>query len=346
MPYRKGKYWMARVQKDGRIRTKQCATKAEAQAVEVAMRQEDWTTPDKRTVTVLEWANEYLDFAKERFSDKTYNEKRKACAGLLRELGHSSGSDVCSLSLPAVMSALRARSRRDGGNAANKDRKNLSAGWEWGVKFLGLPESNPFRRIPRFAEKRSPRYVPSEADFWKVFERANEQDRIMLLTMLHTAGRKEEVLSLRWPDVDLGARTVRLSTRKRADGSLEHDILPMTQELHDALAGHKGRANSIYVFAKENGQRYTHRVHLMKYLCGLAGVRAFGFHAIRHLSASILDKAGLELSTIQAILRHKSATTTARYLHSLRGTKVALDEVFGGKVVEMKKAPVAGTTGA
>lgn len=338
MPYRKGKHWMARVQKNGAIRTKQCATRAEALAAEVALRKEDWSVADAKTVTVLDWTNEYLDFAKERFSDKTYKEKKRAFAGLLRELGRAVQSNgVCSLSASCIMSALRGRARRAGGNAANKDRKNLSAGWEWGVKFMALPEANPFKRVPRFAEERSPRYVPSEADFWKVYEQANEQDRIMLLTMLHTAGRKEEVLSLRWPDVDLPGRKVALSTRKRAGGTLERDILPMTRELHDALKAHKARANSIYVFAKENGQRYTHRVHLMKYLCGLAGVRAFGFHAIRHLSASILDKAGLELSTIQAILRHKSATTTARYLHSLRGTKVALDEVFGGKVLELRR---------
>jgi len=46
------------------------------------------------------------------------------------------------------------------------------------------------------------------------------------------------------------------------------------------------------------------------------------------------------LTTIQAILRHKSATTTARYLRSLGGVKVQLDGVFSGrKVVVMKKAP-------
>jgi hypothetical protein len=39
-------------------------------------------------------------------------------------------------------------------------------------------------------------------------------------------------------------------------------------------------------------------------------------------------------------LRHKSATTTSRYLHSLRGAKVALDEVFArepGKIIPFEK---------
>jgi site-specific recombinase XerD len=41
------------------------------------------------------------------------------------------------------------------------------------------------------------------------------------------------------------------------------------------------------------------------------------FHAIRHLSASILCNLGFEVAVIQVILRHKSANTTDRYLRSL-----------------------------
>ncbi len=43
----------------------------------------------------------------------------------------------------------------------------------------------------------------------------------------------------------------------------------------------------------------------------------FGFHAIRHLSASILFKLGYEVGVMQAILRHKSPNTTERYLRSI-----------------------------
>ena len=72
----------------------------------------------------------------------------------------------------------------------------------------------------------------------------------------------------------------------------------------------------------------------MKRLCKRAKVPAFGFHAIRHLSASILARAGVPLPTIQMILRHKSSHTTARYLHSIGIVDDVLSEVFG-----KKKAP-------
>jgi len=103
----------------------------------------------------------------------------------------------------------------------------------------------------------------------------------------------------------------------------------MAKPLHDALLKHRQGATSLAVFCRRPGRTYTVRQHWLRYLCGIAGVRYFTIHAIRHLTASILDQAGMALTMIQSVLRHKSATTTARYLHTLRGTKAALDEVFG-----------------
>ena len=76
-------------------------------------------------------------------------------------------------------------------------------------------------------------------------------------------------------------------------------------------------------------------MQLMKRLCARARVKAFGFHAIRHLTASILYKMGQPVSVIQAILRHKSPNTTAIYLKSLgleetRGALEGLAARFAG----------------
>jgi hypothetical protein len=72
------------------------------------------------------------------------------------------------------------------GNAANKDRKNLVAAWNWGMKYLDppLPGPNPCL-VDRMPEVRHPRYVPPEEDFWKIYAVAEGQDKVMLLTFLH-----------------------------------------------------------------------------------------------------------------------------------------------------------------
>ena len=333
--------WKGRVQRAGLIRQKLFDTKAEALAWEVEMRalptwdesQVEALTPTQ-TVTALQWSKEYLDAVKDRkMCDKTYGEKVSAFRRLFKVYPKLAPVEL--ITVAHAYEIMKRRAKDVSGYAANKDRKNLTAAWGWGTKFLGLPDKNPFKSVDRFGEERQPRYVPSEQDFWKVYAvTETTQDRVMLLAYLHTAARRSEILKLRWDDVDLTNSKLRLWTRKRKDGSLEADWITMTHDLREALAKHKQTANSVFVFSRERGQRYTARQHWLRYLCGLAGVKYFSLHAIRHLTASILDQAGMELTVIQAILRHKSATTTARYMHSLRGTRAALDDVFGqGRVL-------------
>ena len=55
----------------------------------------------------------------------------------------------------------------------------------------------------------------------------------------------------------------------------------------------------------------------MRKWCERAEVTPFGWHAIRHLTASILYRAGYSVSHIQKVLRHKNPNTTEKYLKTL-----------------------------
>lgn len=48
-----------------------------------------------------------------------------------------------------------------------------------------------------------------------------------------------------------------------------------------------------------------------------AGVRYFRFHALRHLGASMLERAHAPVGDIQRLLGHENRTTTEIYLHSI-----------------------------
>jgi len=223
---------------------------------------------------------------------------------------------------------LQIRFKKGSGYAANKDRKNLVAAWNWGIKYLGLREPNPCR-VDVFPEVRSPRYVPPEEDFWKIYDLTSGQDRVMLSAFLYLAARRGEVFRLQWTDVDFSNSRIRLGTRKRRDGTLEFDWLPMNTELKNQLQGwqeNRTYKDSPYVFVCDEdysfcqeyrGEPFIMRRHYMRRVCKKAGVPPFGFHAIRHLVASNLYRMGKPLGAIQAILRHKSAGTTERYLKSL-----------------------------
>ncbi|MEJ2726433.1 MAG: tyrosine-type recombinase/integrase [Deltaproteobacteria bacterium] len=289
MPYKRGQKWIAQARKGVMRKQKTFVTKKEAMGWEVAQKKlppEEWNGKIPM-VCLLDWATAYLNYAR-KFTEKTYKEKRAMFKLFLKHTGVGPEMPAEDLKAGHVLAYLQDQFEARSGYAANKDRKNLVAAWNWGMKYMGLPAPNPCL-VDRFPEKRQRRYVPPEKDFWKVYDVAEGQDKVMLLAYLHLAARRGELFRLRWEDVDFGEQRVRLYTRKRSDGTLEYDWLPMTEELFDTLLFHRQKASTEWVFPEpDTGKPYRSRRTWMRALCKKAEVKAFGTHAIRHLTASIL----------------------------------------------------------
>ena len=330
MPYKRGEKWVAQVRKEGKRKEKVFTTKKEALAWESETRRKPADAWNERTDTVSlgDWAQAYMDHVESMFVFKTFDEKRSMFRRFFKEVDPT--LLVSELTPAKVLAYVDKQKKARTGNAANKDRKNLVAAWNWGMRYQEprLPEPNPCL-VEKMPEVRHPRYVPPEEDFWRVYEVAQGQDKIMLLAFLHLAARRGEIFRITLSDLDFENNRVRLWTRKRKGGTLEPDWLPMTEELRDVLAlwlENRPMKDKKHVFLclsdtpfcrKDYGEPFTYRLQFMRRICDKAGVKRFGFHAIRHLSASILYKLGYKVATIQAILRHMSPQTTERYLKKL-----------------------------
>lgn len=313
----------------------------EAMGVELVESQ----TPTVYCPTVHSWLTKYLSYVAPRVAKKTYDEKKGAARKFLA--GMDPETPVKDLDLDIVADFLALQGEERSNNASNKDRKNLGTAWEWGRKFVtGFPKEtgNLFSMVDKLPETRSPRYVPPEDDFWAVMAVAEGQDRVMLTTFLHLALRRNECFGMQWADLDFPNSTVKVGTKKRKGGSLEYDYLPLTEELRKTLLWwweNRPMKRTTHVFTQlysspsrwhEPGKPFITRQHWMKDICAQAGVPFFGYHAIRHLSATILFKAGYKLAVIQRILRHKSPSTTERYLQRLGLLDIKIDEqVFSPK---------------
>ena len=291
---------------------------------------------------MLEWSEKYLDFCKERMVKRVFEEKKAVLKRFFQGLDPDMAVDKITPEL--ALQTLQKWAKESTGYTVNRSRKNLVAAWNWGQKFLsGWPQCpNPFALVPKFPYSKRAKYVPPMEDVEKIMAVMNDDDRTMLLCFLHTGARRNEIFRLKWTDIDFANNQIWLTTRKRKDGMEERDSLPMTQELRQALLRHRGKYGQYeYVFVNKKGEPYREKNHWLPRACKKAGVKTFRFHAIRHLTASWLDAHNVPLTTIQRILRHRSPTTTAQYLHELRGVQISLDEVFGkkkaGKVLEFKK---------
>lgn len=333
MPYKEKNGWRAAVMIDGQRMTKRFESKAEAKKWEIQQKElaENPILTDTAFLTVVEWLNGYLDDVEPKLTSKTFKEEKLAVfKRFLTFLPQD--TEVGQVTSVIAMKYLNQVAKKRTGAAANKERKNLIAAWNWGVKHLELPDSNPFSRTDRHPVDQKPKHVPTLEEANKVIDAANTiEDRVFLMTLLHTAARRGEITRLKWDDVDLEGGKVRLGTRKRKGGAMHYDWIFMSPELATALTGLKASARGELVFPRIDDQPYNTRQHLMKNLCRRAGVKFFGFHALRHLTASLMAANGVAMPEIQFILRHQAMTTTNGYIRRLGFSNNPLEGIFGGE---------------
>jgi len=352
------KEWYGRVLlPDGRRKERRKATKREALEWEVLIKQKltesfsETATPAVSLHTLI--TKHLLALWAKGVAQGTYDDKALVFAELLSWPGVSPIMPVAELKHDTVREFLDHIAQTRSGHRANTFRKHIVRLWNWAKRARIVMGECPWD-VEMYKYDKPDKYVPPEEDFWKVYDMADQVTQLwhgkpytrsfphrkrMLLAFLHTAARRNELFNLRWKDVDFKGMQVRLYTKKRTSGR-EGDWIPLTDVLASELKAQRLETGfEEYVFINPfSGLPYAYANDMVKSICVTAGVKPFSFHAIRHLSASLLDKAGVPLATIQRILRHKSVTTTARYVHSLKDASEAANRAFGGKVLEMKKA--------
>lgn len=272
--------------------------------------------------------NQYLDNVQARFSASSYKDKARVFREALAKFGDVPALELKYKELEKWLNKIKTNVS---GITANRYKVHMVAAYNWGIEALELPEPNPWR-VKKYKEESQEKYVPSVEDFWKVYDVADTSGKAMLLCFLHLAARKSEVFKLKWKDIDWEKNKIRLWTRKR-DGGLEYDLVPLSRELKDSLTSQRfltGTQEWVFI-NPETSSPYTWHGKFLKRIAKKAMVREFGYHSLRHLAACLLDESGEPLAYIQSLLRHKNATTTSLYLHSLRGIRAPEKGAFEQK---------------
>jgi len=331
--------WLGQIKFQGRTYQATFQTRRQAADWESAKRKEleqETRTPTPTGTGLLDFFNQYLDHSELRYTRKVFKEKKALCEELTERWGAILAQDVTP---EMVNSYLHEIGRSKSANRHNKDRKNLLAMWNWGSKILDLP-SNPVAKTEKLPHDRAPQYTPPTADILKVLAAANREERIFLNCYLQTGARRSEIFRWTWAeDINFERREVRLGTRKTRDGSMSYEWLPMNEALYEELwSWWKTRPvkDTPYVFVSTSNRHYgkpfTTRRRFMRGLCKRAGIKEFGFHALRRYCASLLaDTHKISAKTIQRILRHKNLATTEKYIHNINRDLGAVMDLLSEK---------------
>jgi len=175
------------------------------------------------------------------------------------------------------------------------------------------------RRVKLLQENNRRLRFLSKEEMATLIQACDEHLRPIVITALNTGMRKNEILSLKWEQVDLRHGFILLDVTKNG----ERREIPINSSVREVLTALPRHLLSPYVFWQgENGARYLDIKKSFHTARTKAKLADFHFHDLRHSFASQLVMAGVDLVTVKELLGHKTLSMTLRYSHLAPSHKV------------------------
>ena len=217
--------------------------------------------------------------------------------------------------------------------------KMFSLACAWGLAAEG---TNPCRGVRKYKEKKRERLltrdeyrrlgqalVEAEMDAEAEIEGAVSLYAIAALRLLMLTGcRLNEILTLRWDDIDRTAGEFRLR-----DGKTGARMVPLTPTAETVLAGIARVPRNPWVIVGKQPNTHLSTITADWYrLRARADLDDVRIHDLRHSYASRALAAGESLSMIGKLLGHADIQSTARYAHLARETERLSAARVGGSI--------------
>lgn len=139
----------------------------------------------------------------------------------------------------------------------------------------------------------------------------------ILICALNTGMRKNEIITLRWHNVDMEKNTITIEHTNTKNKKTRK--IPINSKLRKTLFEQKIKVGSSnYVFLSSKGKPYKRHDSLnqaFKSARDKAGIINLRFHDLRHTSATRMIETDASIVAVSKILGHADLKTTMRYLH-------------------------------
>ncbi len=248
-------------------------------------------------------------------------------------------------------------------NLANKILARLKSLLDYGVS-RDLLNSNPIKAakpLPKKPVKHRRALTKDEVEV--LLNTAPPKWTVIWRLILSTGLRKQELLNLRWNNIDLTKKIMRVLPTDKWSPKTSTSIrtIPLTENVANDLAELKKEAASKddYVFLTDTGKQLNHllrtlKTHIHNMLCTIYGVqygkrlnkkemelytkysaeieaemKRIDLHALRYTFCTQLIGSGVDLKTVQRLMGHSSPEVTlkiyAQYCHG--NAESAIDNI-------------------
>ena len=226
--------------------------------------------------------------------------------------------------------------------------------------------SNPCRKVtlPPIDSKEKGIYTLDEAArFLELLENEDWQYRMFFTLAVYTGLRRGELLGLEWKDIDFDGSTVSISRNSLYTGRKgaytdttktrqSRRVMKLPAALSAKLKQYRvwqlerrlklgdQWTDTDRLFTRWNGEpMFPNTPYLwLSRFCDRNGLRRVGIHSFRHLNATLLINAGVDIRTTSALLGHSTTTTTLNiYAHTFAEAQARASEAVADVLDFSKK---------
>lgn len=238
---------------------------------------------------------------------------------------------------PRIITDYKTRRLTDGASPASvrNELRLLSHAFNVAMKQWEWVKDNPVSKVS-FKELKArsiDRWLTDEEEkrLLEISEgRLSGQLTDLIILALNTGMSQEEILKLKWSDIDLFRRTL-TTTREKTKRTRTIPVNNTIMELFKRRTKVRPVNGSNFVFFNNAGNLIDAGKLKRVFIRTVreAGIKNFRFHDLRHTFATRLVQQGVDLYKVAKLLGHKDISTTQRYAHhypeSLRDGVEVLD---------------------
>lgn len=256
---------------------------------------------------------------------------------ILPELGQVRVADITRADIARLHHSLKQTPYQ-----ANRVLAVLSKAFSWAEQHGYRPEgANLCRNVEKYRENKREKFLSEEelgrlGDTLSAIEREDSESPFVIAAirlLIFTGARRNEILEMRWENVDFDRAVLRLLDSKTGAKHIFLSApalevlsqLPRLEGNPHVICGHK--VGSRLINLRKPWQRVLARA-------GLGTVR---LHDLRHSFASVGVAGGLSMPMMGKLLGHTKIATTERYAHLAADPIRAANEAIGERIAAVMK---------
>ena len=308
-----------------------------------------------------QWFKEYAEIKLKQRTVEGYHQMEKR---IYKAIGHIRLDKLTTRHIQKFILELCDAEREDGrnrngGKLSTKTIKlyksMISTICDYAVK-MQMISTNPCKNvtIPKVVTPEKDYYSIEEAQhLMELFNQESEENYkyvCFFILAIYTGFRLGELLGLEWKDVNFETNVItvnRTCLYSKAKGGLYTEtpktkqsmrslkvpqgVIDMLKKWYDLQDKQRKKVGSKWIetdriFTKWNGLTLDRTApgYYYKRFCERTGMRYVSTHSMRHLNASLLINAGIDVKTVQSCLGHSTATTTLQiYSHTFQSAQAA-----------------------